>query len=108
MKTTQERFINLGGRFEVGIHYTHLIYNNYKMKIPNEYFLSTDVAHQEVLNYYLDMMPKIEGQSGMILPKEFGFEYIDPLTYCGTFDTKDCVSCTDLCKLLKVNEGEKA
>ena len=74
MKTTQERFINLGGKFEVGIHYTHVIYNHYKMKIPNEYFLSTDVTHQEVLNYYLDMMPKIEGQCGVILPKEFGFE----------------------------------
>ena len=104
MKQSQERFINLGGRFEVGVYDTHLIYNNYKMKIPNEYFLSTSVEYQDVLEYYLDMMPKMLEQSAVILPKEFGFEYIDPLTYCGTFDTKDCTSCKDLCKLLKVTE----
>jgi len=31
---------------------------------------------------------------------------IDLLTTCGTFNTKDCATCEQLCKLLKPNEGE--
>lgn len=75
MNSNIEKFISLGGKFEVGVYNTYLIYDNYQMRIPNGYFISTDKDYQDVLNYYLDVMPKIKEQSGVILPEEFGLEY---------------------------------
>lgn len=77
MKESIDKFIGLGGRFEVGVHDTYLIYNNCQIRIPNKYFTSTDKEYKDVLNYYLDMMPKIGEQRGVILPKEFVFEFIE-------------------------------
>lgn len=34
-------------------------------------------------------------------------EDLDLLTTCGTFSTKDCTTCEQLCKLLKTKEDEE-
>jgi len=34
-------------------------------------------------------------------------EEIDLLTTCGTFNTKDCTTCEELCKLLKPKEEQE-
>jgi hypothetical protein len=98
-----EKFISLGGTFEIGIHCTDVIYNGKRMSVPNNYFTSTNEEHREVLNYYLEMLPKLMDNKGP--PVILGFpEDLDLLTTCGTFDTNDCISYEDMRNLFKVKE----
>jgi hypothetical protein len=54
-----DKFVSLGGQFEADTYCTYLIYGGRSMRIPNHYFTSEDDVEKNILNYYLDMMPKI-------------------------------------------------
>lgn len=75
---TTDRFISLGGRIEVGINYTSLFFDRYKMDIPNHYFNSMYKDYQETLDYYLDLMPKIRDKGSVELPVDIKFQWIHP------------------------------
>jgi hypothetical protein len=80
MKDNIEKFVGLGGSFEVGIHCTDLLYSGKRMSIPNHFFTSDDSDCKQVLDYYLEMMPKLldnKGPSAVV-----GFpEDLDTLEY---------------------------
>lgn len=54
-----ERFKSLGGTFELSGEWVNVIFNNMSMHLPAKYFSSTYIAEQEVVDYYLDVIPKI-------------------------------------------------
>lgn len=104
MKDSLERFVELGGKLECMGNNTYLLFADKRMRIPSHYFTSTSVDEQEVLDYYLDMMPKIY-DTGKVTYGVVGYpEDLDLLTTCGTFNTNDCISHEDMRHLFKVKE----
>jgi hypothetical protein len=65
-----EKFVSLGGSFDVGTFCTFVIYKDHRIRIPNHYFTSTEKEERDVLDYYLDTLPKIYGPKGMVSHEE--------------------------------------
>lgn len=57
--TSLEKFISLGGRVEECLLGVFVCFGDKKMRIPIDYFNSDDPDKITVLDYYLDILPRI-------------------------------------------------